>query len=389
MKRKIWKWIRCYVLFECSGGITSGFLNDCAEKGLLVQHVNASKTGFSAETSSADYIKMHKPARKFRCRLHVVNKCGWRYTYKNYLRRIGIPTGLAVFCIVLFAFPSLLWSIKFYNFTPEQETQLRESLYEKGVYEGCFITHEKLERIETQIFAENDNYANLSLNLFDGRITAEKRDASKAETFRSKEISNLVAVCDGIVREWNVTNGFVNVKINQSVAKGQILVSGVGFGHTGKPYYIPSSGKVIAETELIYEAEQTFSVDVSLPTSNCYNSYHIDGAGLSFEINKKDAGENTSRNVSRYQMSLFGFLLPFTVTQTQTREYMPCIVTYTQKQAADIARQKIYDKLYADFSDAVIIAQSETIENSKSSVRVSIKFTFTADIAKTVPFGST
>lgn len=283
------------------------------------------------------------------------------------------------------AFPHLLWSIKFYNFTPSQEAQLRQSLYEKGVYEGCFISHAELERLEKQVFAENDDYGNLALNLFDGRITAEKRDASKKPEIISKEISNVVAACDGIVKSWDVMNGFVSVKVNQSVVKGQVLVSGVGFGRTGQPYYLPASGKVIAETEMIYEATQPLSVECELPLSDVSYSYKIDGVGLSFKLGKEVEAEH--QTITRYPLSVFDFVLPFTVTETQTREYTPFTVTYTPTQAADTARARIYSELYTNFPDAEIITKSETIENEENAVKVSVKFTFTADIAKTVPFG--
>ncbi|NLS85051.1 MAG: hypothetical protein GXZ14_05505 [Ruminococcaceae bacterium] len=107
--------------------------------------------------------------------------------------------------------------------------------------------------------------------------------------------------------------------------------------------------------------------------------------GLSFKLGKEVEAEH--QTITRYPLSVFDFVLPFTVTETQTREYTPFTVTYTPTQAADTARARIYSELYTNFPDAEIITKSETIENEENAVKVSVKFTFTADIAKTVPFG--
>ena len=89
MKQKIWKWLRCYVSFESSGGLSQSFFNACAQKGLLIQSIKATKTGFCAETSAADYLKMHKIARGLPIRAAVSAQL--RVTALRSSATIGLP----------------------------------------------------------------------------------------------------------------------------------------------------------------------------------------------------------------------------------------------------------------------------------------------------------
>ena len=57
------------VNFEVTGGRGERFLNDCVNAGVPVEHIRPTQTGYLATVPLRDYKRMHKYARRNRCRL--------------------------------------------------------------------------------------------------------------------------------------------------------------------------------------------------------------------------------------------------------------------------------------------------------------------------------
>mgnify|MGYP003026008991 FL=1 len=64
------------VNFEVTGGRGERFLNDCVNAGVPVEHIRPTQTGYLATVPLRDYKRMHKYARRNRCRLRVREKYG-------------------------------------------------------------------------------------------------------------------------------------------------------------------------------------------------------------------------------------------------------------------------------------------------------------------------
>ena len=134
------------VNFEVTGGRGERFLNDCVNAGVPVEHIRPTQTGYLATVPLRDYKRMHKYARRNRCRLRVREKYGAYFALFTYRHRWGILAGLVLCVLLLCMCRNLIWNICFYNFTPEQEASARAQLFEKGIYEGAFQNNEKLVR---------------------------------------------------------------------------------------------------------------------------------------------------------------------------------------------------------------------------------------------------
>ena len=126
------------VNFEVTGGRGERFLNDCVNAGVPVEHIRPTQTGYLATVPLRDYKRMHKYARRNRCRLRVREKYGAYFALFTYRHRWGILAGLVLCVLLLCMCRNLIWNICFYNFTPEQEASARAQLFEKGIYEGAF-----------------------------------------------------------------------------------------------------------------------------------------------------------------------------------------------------------------------------------------------------------
>ena len=103
------------VNFEVTGGRGERFLNDCVNAGVPVEHIRPTQTGYLATVPLRDYKRMHKYARRNRCRLRVREKYGAYFALFTYRHRWGILAGLVLCVLLLCMCRNLIWNICFYN----------------------------------------------------------------------------------------------------------------------------------------------------------------------------------------------------------------------------------------------------------------------------------
>ena len=388
MRGSFWNFWSGAVRFEIQGGQGERFLNSCAAADIPVQCVVPTPTGFMAQVPARDYTRLHRLARKARCRLNVRERKGLCFTLLAYRHRWGMLVGLALAVLALLVFPKMIWNIEFYQFTPAQEAALRRQLYEKGVYEGAFADMAQLRRIADGIFVEEKDYSWVSLNFVKGRLVAEKRDKEKTPAIISTEVTDLVATSSGLILSVDLRGGFLQKWPNQSVAEGEVLVSGASYNdQTQITAYAHSEGSVFARVEKTYTCTQPLRVQAQRPSGRMRHGYRLlVGGGAIPPGPAPEQGPDTETAVTREGLSLWGFHLPATLEHTRVRQVQPVEAELSPELAAQKARMKIYDALREKFPDYKLEDVQENVEAGDGEVTVTMRLTFVANIAKEAPF---
>ena len=194
-----------------------------------------------------------------------------------------------------------------------------------------------------------------------------------------------MAISDGIVRYMDVRGGYYLVQANQSVREGQRLVTGANDENgEGRVAYMRSEGEVYAEVEKTYEYTQPLSFEAPLYASGArtYKSLLIFGRRIPlYAKGRREAGDE--RTVTKEPARLFGFSLPATIETVTVRPRQTRTVTLTQQAAADTARMRIR----RDFGRFRLLAQEVSIVLTDGELTLTLRLTFLANIAKSVPFG--
>ncbi|MEG2395195.1 MAG: hypothetical protein RSC36_09200, partial [Ruthenibacterium sp.] len=86
-------------------------------------------------------------------------------------------------------------------------------------------------------------------------------------------------------------------------------------------------------------------------------------------------------------VTFFGVPLPATVVRTQYRAEQKAVVTRTETLAADLARDRIYSAILSDLPECELRSSEETIETTNDAVRLRLKITARANIARVVESG--
>ncbi len=388
MNKNIWGYLSGEVSFEVVNGRVDRFLTLCAERAIPLGCIRAVPGGASAQVPARLYAKLPALARTCHCRLRLKERFGLCFALFLLRKRYGILAGIAAGALALCVFPNLIWNIRFYDLTPQQQQEMRQMLYNCGVYEGAFATQEDMGRIAAQLRAQTDDYSWIALNLVRGKLIVEKNDMEKKPTLQEQEVTDLVAISDGIIRFMDVRGGYYLVTANQSVREGQTLVTGMcDENGEGRVSYMHSEGEIYAEVEKTYEFTQPFHVTAELPQSRTSASHRLFCFGLEIPLGQSENAENTVQTVYRQPLSLFGFPLPATVETTLCREVTPQEYTVSETLACDLARNAVLRQAEQDFGEIELLDLTMDTTTQEDSLTARFHLRFIANIAKSVPFG--
>lgn len=377
------------VRFEVTGGRGERFLNACVEAGIPVEHICPTDTGYLVTAPLRDYKRMRPFARRNRCRLRVREKYGAYFALLAYRGRWGIALGLALCVLALFLGGDLIWNICFLNFTPEQETAARAMLFEQGIYEGAFQNHETLMRAASELFVDSEDYGWVTLNFVKGRLVVEKTQRERPPEFISAELTNVVAVCDGIVRRIDLVDGYPGVVPGQYVARGQVLVSGMKLNSYERPMYTHAEADVWAEVENTYRYTQPLHGTSTLPTAECKSYYTLYLPWGELPLYRSvDLAGTAQRRVLRRPAAPLGFHLPALVEELQVRPTQPTAWALTPAQARDIARSRILDTLRMQFGEYELLEETAEVRQEGDAVTLALRLRFLANIGEMKPFSA-
>lgn len=380
-----------YVRFTSTGGDAEGFINACMQKQLPVQNIRRTPLGFSAGIAAGKYKKLHKPARRYRCLLRIQRRYGIIFRLLKFRRRPGLLAGAVLAAVLLAIYPHMIWYIDFNACTKVQAQYLCQALFEQNIYEGCWHNETTLEYARRIIVVQSEEYSWLGLNFIDGRLTVEQVEKIKKPSIQATDFTDIVATQDGVISRIDLVGGYLTKLPGQSVAAGEVIVTGGHLNRVGNMMYLHSQANVYATVEKTYTYTQPLQYTACVPGitgSSRYTFYTLFGHKTVGSENT-NTGTNVWQQQRLYPLRLWGLSLPCLVQEqsSRTADTIPAILT--PAQATDIARMKIYEAATQDMGKYTIIAQKETTEETAENVKVTIKITAEAQIGKSVPHDAT
>ena len=377
------------VQFDVLGGQGERFFNECAQNSIPVQSIHATALGFCASVPLREYRKLHHIARKHRCKLKISQKRGLYFALWIYRKRWGILLGAALAVVVSCVFSRMIWSVRFYDFTPKEQAMVRSQLYVKEICEGRIVSKDDLAQAQYALFLENKEYAWIKLNFIHGRLIVEKTTAEPPPLLASQEVTNVVAACDGWIQRIEVSGGLLQHTEGQFVAKGDVLVSGVYQGLREGVISQHAEAKVYAMVEPVYEVRQPLESEASVPSGEYKSYYTLHFMKLKLPLfYQVKAQSSATQTVLKYPFRFFGFPLPLTIEELQVRSTQNITVQRSEKEAAEVARVRVYDAMQADLPGIVLLEEKETIVMEENTLVLRLEAKAFADIARMAPFSA-
>lgn len=301
--------------FEVISGLYCDFLNYLVENGIYIADVISTDFGFKAVCYAKDYKKIALCARKYQCRIKIKKRMGIYFKIRKHLKRKGVFVGAALVFVYIFVFSQLIWRIDVISPSKNITEDVYSLLYANNCYCGAVFSQEKNQQLIQKIFMEVDNVGYVTMNFYKGILTC-KVDATinKLPYLENRTDGNITSSADGIIEQLEVYNGFSNIKIGQTVLKGDLLVSATYIDRNGTLQQVMPRAYIKAYCVKEYSAKVMYNKSTSLRTGEYTDRVTLHILDKDITLKKEDTSDYEMYDAEKkYEcVEFMGFRMPAT-----------------------------------------------------------------------------
>jgi Putative stage IV sporulation protein YqfD. len=345
-------------------------LTECLRKGISIRDIHiASDIEMSLTLMEWDYQEFIRTAKN-RYQITVIREIGYKPTIRKTFRKKSTIAGLILFVLLMFYQSTFVSEIRIYGYEKFTESQVRDSLKEAGLYEGC-SKNVDLAKVKLHLYQDLDNIAwvgvkyigNLAeVTIVEGTQTPKPVDKSKP--------CDIVADKEGYVERTIAREGKVNAMPGTFVKKGDVLISGIiplkstAYGTPEAELaerYVHASGEVYARIPYRLTYYQERYKYLKEATGNNVYGIHLDIGGLKI---------NTAKIFYDYDNSVYSERVLF-----HTVHPIPMTLGFARIEEVEVTKQ---ERSKSDIEKAanmqVRLAMKEKIPENAQILNKSLKF---------------
>lgn len=380
-------WWEGYVIVKVQGKRLERLINRMMNQRLAAWNITRTDEE-EAQFSIAlkDFFQIRSLLKETGCHAKVTKKAGLPFLIKKTKSRLGLFGGAVAFCLLLYLFSMMIWSVEIEGVAlPENEQQLRQELAKMGVQPGRFkFQVEERTALQRRIMEAMPNATWVGFQFNGTNALLKVVEKTLPELKEATNPRHLVAKKKAIIYDLFVEKGRSMVKLNQFVKPGDLLVSGI-IGTEEQRSIVSATGKVLGEVWYEGNIWVPFIQHHAVLTGEQKKMYYLKLGSLSIKVwgfgSISFEQFETDHNI--YLFSRKGWTFPISWAIEQIEETQIVNKKLTEKEAfklgVELSRENIYRNLQ---SEAVIIEENvlrKNIENGK--VYIKMHYTVIEEIA--------
>lgn len=346
-------------------------LNLTAKNSISFWDTKLISNGIEGYISIKDFKKIAYLQRPKGMRVHILGRYGLPFKIKSNKRKVRTLTFLITFFGLLIFLSRFIWSVEIVGNEKTPDSVILSALNELGIGEGTPIKNITPKINREQLLLKVNSLSWCSLNVEGSHLTVNVSEITEKE--KNDMPTNLVAEFDGTIKKINVITGNCVVKVDDTVAKGDVLVSGISETPDGTKFVV-SKGEIIAETISEFTVSDTFLQTYTEPTGKTKIKRVLDfftfkiPLYLGSEVNKYES-ETEVKNAT-----LFGAKLPIRIYEKE--------FAFTNTYTKTLTEAELLEKLNCDlesllrekgFENFEIIERKTQITNDTIALKALVK----------------
>lgn len=351
MTTKIIHLLTGYAKFEIHGD-SARFINMAARSGLALWGFSTENGVHTCCCRAADYKKLRQYARRSSAKLHCTEKHGAPFYTAKLLKRKGLLIGGACGIALYIFLGSFVWGVTVTGVDTLTDKAILTSAKSNGIYIGASRQSFSPRVAARGIVADLPElkWASVNTNGCFVEISVSE-SAKKPEITDDTKWSNITAGRAGTIVAIEAEHGRPEVKIGDTVAEGDLLISGL-YQEEIDPYSPPpddpyqslgsARGRVLAETYREFTVQVATETTTAQPTGQRQknSSVNIFGVRLPLGINTVPQGEFTSYTKVK-NLCVLGTQLPISLETTVYAFTEEAPRTLTKSEAEQTALLKL------------------------------------------------
>lgn len=351
---KIKTWWNGYVQIRVSGNHPERFLSLLHHKGIHIWKLEPVEQGYSFLMERSRFRELDAIRKKTGCQVEIEEKFGFPAWLFRYRRRKFFVLGFLLAGGMIYGCSLFVWNIQVQGTYFYTDEQIAAHIEEQYVPLGKKKSQIDCDWLEEQLRQDFPELSWVSCELTGTQLLVEVKETLEGTEVVTEDTKpqDIVAAKDGTIVEMITRSGTPVVRIGQSVAKGDILISGVihicdDFDEVLETDYVAADGDVLAET--VYQYDDSFDMQYyeKQYTQRTQTGYTIEILHWIQELHLPWR-EFTNYDVveETHQLRLGStYILPVSITTSKRREYTPVLVTYTEEEARERAEVRLENYL--------------------------------------------
>ncbi|MBE6764958.1 MAG: hypothetical protein E7546_03640 [Ruminococcaceae bacterium] len=373
---------RGFCEFRADGVFPERFLNLCSGAGMGLWQIERTKTGIKAHIIASRYKKLRPLAKKCSLRLHVEKKHGLPFTLIPYRKRSGFVLGLFLFCGIIWLMSQFVWFIQLPEVSPELRPQLEQALEDSGVRAGALTSRVDGSLIATKLELELPGIMWITVNTYGSSVTVDLREIQTLNpVVGNDEPCNVVAAKPGIIISADAMGGEAQVSAGQTVAAGDLLISGIVEYQNGSVSMLHAWGDVWARTDYEFSCTVPYLYTSVERSGKVTTNRRLFLLGFEIPLGYTKYEGECELEVSKQTLNVLGVELPFSLITENRYETVNLMRMISEDEALAIARQDISAQLES-CSGIEILSRVENVKTDETGITVTLKITAKENIAK-------
>lgn len=314
---------------------------------------------------------------------HSEKYYGFPSFIKKYRHRYGIMLGLASAVFIVYLSQRVIWDVRVSGNTRLTDAEIKEELYENGLYPGARIGNTDVDEIANNILINSENIAWMAINLSG---TVANIEVVEKKTFDKKEaaLSNLVAKENGTIERFEILRGKAVKAVGENVTRGELIVSGIIENKDGEYLTLDAVGKVYAITHHTFNIKIPLQYEQKIEKNTLCTKKTLKFFGKSINIFENDTNSH-KECVKIYKEECFSPLglppLPVGITSEVSVEYETEMKQRSAKEASDLAFYELNLQISNQLSDADIMEKTIRTEITDADLILSCDILCSENIA--------
>ncbi len=304
---------------------------------------------------------------------------------KRLISHPGLLAGALLSLFLYLWLGGMVWEVRVVSSGDVDEDRVLSLLAEAGLEEGVRLSSIDIDRVvNAYLLSDPDTaFAAVHLRGVVAEIELIPKDAGGEDTGKA-EPCNIVATRDALITDMILYAGVGTVRIGDTVAEGDILVSGI-ITDKGGTRFLPASADVWGQVEDVVRIEVPL-----VSTTRQVVAKKTVGAKLQFFGMEFSFG-NTSASLTSTGRQIYLFdriRLPIRTTLYCHLETREVEVTYDEKTARQMADAMLRHRLSEMLRDSILIETHESYTLEGQVLVLECRVRYETNISKTLAFES-
>lgn len=313
MFKKLFKFLKGYVIIEICGKNTARFINICLRRGIEIYDTKPLNGGsIQLSVLKKDFFLLPGVARKTKTCVRIKQKRGLYNIIARYKKRYMFAAGFFAFLLFIAIASQFIWVVEINGVENADYEKIIAVLEENGVRSGARKKElPPLNEIKNDILFKNDDIAWAWVYIEGAKARVEISEKIIPPAVIDKSVtSSIAARCEGVIKSVTVKGGEQILKAGDAVEPGDIIISGkVGTYREGEPekyIYVRAVGTVEAYTSHSAEGDYKLLYESRIPTGEKKSYYSLELFGKKFDLfkNKSISYEEFDKIENRSEFSL-------------------------------------------------------------------------------------